>query len=134
MTARLPLVAIPAAILTVGGVRGAPTASAAPPTNTYDGTTYDYTAYVAELRQRPALAEVPPQVLCELGDIAGTTIRDGGTQNQAADALEQRGITPYDASWITVAALVGVCSDQIAGTRADAGVTGTVAQLTEDNR
>ena len=55
--------------------------------NTDDYTTYDYTAYLAELRQRPALAEAPRRCWVELGDIAGNTIRDGGTQNQAADAL-----------------------------------------------
>ena len=58
----------------------------------------------------------------------------GGTQNQAADAREQRGLAPYDAGWITIAALVRVCSDHIAGRRADAGVAGTVAQITEDSR
>ena len=70
----------------------------------------------------------------ELGDIACNTVRDGGTQNQAADTPEQRGVAPYDASWITIAALVRVCSDQVAGRRADAGVAGTVAQITEDIR
>ena len=50
-----------------------------------------------------------------LGTSPGNTARDGGTQNQAADALEQRAVAPYDASWIswiTIAALVRVCSDR----------------------
>ena len=61
-------------------------------------------------------------------------IWDGGTQNQAAHALEQRGVAPYDAGWITIAALVRVCSDQVAGRRAEGSVAGTVAQITEDIR
>ena len=75
----------------------------------------------------------PPQLLLELGDIAGNTIRDGATQNRAADAPEQRGVATVRRQLDHHAALVRVCTDQIAGMRADAGIAGTVAQITEDS-
>ena len=70
----------------------------------------------------------------ELGDIAGNTVRDGGTQNQAADVLEQRGVAPYDASWITTPPSSVSAPPRSQGMRADAGVAGTVAQITKDSR
>ena len=76
----------------------------------------------------------PPQLLVEPGNITGNTIRDGGTQNQAADAPEQRGVAPYDASWITSPSSSVSAPTRSQGMRADAGAAGTVAQITEDSR
>ena len=100
MTARVSLVAILAAVLTIWCSRArAPHRPTTP-------------RLPRRLRQRPALAEAPQVPFARTSP---HTVRDG--ERESGRRRAGRRAIAYDASWIRLAALVRVCSDRAAGAR-----------------
>ena len=94
--------------LALGAGIAAPTASAEPPTDSWD-----YAQYVNHMRELPGMAEAPTQVLFELRDVVCAR-RRSTTVARWTDTyplLQARGLSPASAGPVPALATVRMCPD-----------------------